>query len=377
MDSTIQIFRVINPLRKLLMYGLVFLFHLKFIVQVVLKDSGIMLDVLLYLLLLCTIDYRRIRRFIFPILGIAIVSLINPAARNLFLIFLCIYVLSDLDQKSFLCVNLLGSFFVFFLCTFFLVFGITKSELFPMTFLDMRERWDYGMGNPNTFALFVYSIILNLYLLLGQKYKLVLFLIAVVAFWVYLYTGSRTFICAVCVLIVLHFLRIKLSGYCCFVKMVLLISPILLLGIIIFFARNMEEYPIMDIVLSGRLQLYNDFLSSLSLKHYLIGSDLVNEETIDNTFLHVYFEGGILGFFLFYLFFCKMVKKASIKDLQRYLPVFCSVFAMGITESILTFVLLFGNMTIWYILFKSANCKSIVINEVNEKSSTGVYISML
>ena len=107
----------------------------------------------------------------------------------------------------------------------------------------------------------------------------------------------------------------------------------------------------MDLIFSGRLDLYDSLLSSVSLSNYLFGTELINEITIDSSYLHILFEGGILSLLIFLLLYSNLIIKIDSKDLATIFPVLMSVLMFGLTESVLTFVLLYGNMIIWILMY--------------------------
>ncbi len=334
------------------MLGLVFLLYLKFVVQIVFESSFIVLDVFLYLLLILSLNFKKVRGTIIFALVIAVISILNPAARNIFLIFLTSYILCEFRLDTFLKLNLFIALGVFLLCSIFILLGITHSEMFKQSIFDTRVRWDYGMGNPNTFALFVYSILINIYLIFGQKQKWIIALIMLVGYLTYSYTGSRTFCVSIIILIVFHLFRCFLANLR-IVRLVLQLSPLIIFFLVFFFAKKVADFPIANFVLSGRLELYNTFLNSLSVTDHIIGTPLINDDTIDSAFLHLYFESGAFAFLVFVIMFYITIKRATKKEMKVYIPLFCSYFAMGVTESVLTFILLFGNMVVWVILFQT------------------------
>ena len=352
MDTIISTNRLIDLCRKYAMLGLVFLLYLKFVVQIVFESSFVVLDIFLYLLLILSLNFKKVRRSIIFTLIIAAISILNPVARNIFLIFLTSYILCEFRLDTFLKLNLFFALGVFVLCSIFILLGITHSEMFKQSIFDTRVRWDYGMGNPNTFSLFVYSILINIYLIFGQKYKWAVALIALIGYLTYSYTGSRTFCIAVVILIVVHLLRSFLAGLR-IVRLGLQFSPLIIFFLVFFFANKVADYPIANFVLSGRLELYNTFLNSLSVTDYIIGTPLINDETIDSSFLHLYFESGAFTFLAFVIMFYITIKRATKKEMKVYIPLFCSYFAIGVTESVLTFILIFGNMIVWLILFQT------------------------
>lgn len=334
------------------MLFLISLFYAKFVIQIVLDIECILLDYLLYLILIFVMDYTKVYKIIFYILFIAVISFINPAARNIFLIFYTFYVLSEISTKVILKFNIIAQLIVFLTCTLFISIGITEPEMFRQSLMDMRVRYDYGMGNPNTFSLFVYSIILNIYILYGWKSNIVVPLLLVVSVIVYRYTGTRSFILSVFFLGFAHYIarHIRIGT---FVRNFLILLPGVVSIMIIFLVNNVSSYEVLNVLLSGRLGLYDNFISSISSFDILLGTQKVNQETIDSAFFHLMFEAGLVAFILFYYIYYKSIKKAGINDLKIFFPLYSSLFSLCITESVLTFILMFGNMIVWQIMFRS------------------------
>lgn len=359
-------------------YAILFLLyfvHLKFFIQIVLDIESAPLDITLYVLLLLGINYKRVKRSFLVLIPIMGISLLNPAARNIFVILLCTYITAQLPIRTILYHNILAQIIVFSLSTICLSLGITESVMFQQTALDMRVRYDYGMGNPNTFAMFVYSFIINLYLYKGIFYKRYLFIIALIGWSVFSYTGSRTFFVSVLVLLLFSCLRNLWSSQPRFSKLLLIIVPILIGVAVFYFSLNYTLYPEVNLLFTGRLDLYNRLLSSVSYSDYIFGTGRINEETIDSSYLHLIFEGGVIPLLLFMILYINLVYKANRKELAAILPLFASVFVFGLTESVLTFVLVFGNMIIWILLYKTYITRHIRVNKrVNKHINKGVAL---
>ena len=130
-------------------------------------------------------------------------------------------------------------------------------------------------------------------------------------------------------------------------------NPILIISAVFYFSQNYISYPEVNLLFSGRLDLYNKLLSLVGYFDYLIGTDLINTETIDSSVLHLLFEGGVIPFSLFVLLYFNFIRKADKNQLSAIVPLMASVFTVALTESVLTFVLIFGNMIIWILLYKT------------------------
>lgn len=343
-------------------YLLVFLFYLKFLIQILLNVKSPWLDIPLYLLLLTSFNYRKVNLIVFGIFYFALISLLNSAARNVFLIFLTIYTLRIWSVRQFAIVNLFVSL-IFFIVTVFLLYGdVLHSKIFSFSLLNYRERWDFGYGNPNTFALFIFSILVNSYIVFVGKFKnVILPVMLLVGFVVYSYTGSRTFFISIIVLIIIHYSIIYQNGFL-LIKKTLVYFPFVVILFLLFLIFNVSDFAIVNLVLSGRLDLYNSFILKMSLLDFFIGSSIINdaETVIDSSYLHLLFECGIFGLLIFLVSYIKMMKYIDI-HMKYYLPVVVSILFYGITESLFTYVLIFGNMILWFIL-----SKSIIVNKVSE-----------
>lgn len=356
MDKLIQINKLENSIRYVnLFFQILFIFSLyaKFVFLVILKETSILLDILLYISLLLSINYKRFSYFLLAFFSVAVIAVLNPAFKNIFLIVTSLYILSSIEIRSFIKLNLFFQFSVFILASIFLSLGITKSELLVQLLFDSKERWDYGMGNPNTFSLFIYSILINIYILYGRKNVYIPFIILIISYYTYSYAGSRTFLFSIIVLFFTNMLGRLFRRYISAFKIILILIPILMFAIIVYCSSNVNEYEVLNLVMSGRLELYSDFINSLSIKDYLIGTPLVNEETVDSSYLHIFFEGGMLFFCFFLYLYINMVKKISVKEAGIIMPYLCSVWAAAITESLFTYILIFGNMIFWFLILNS------------------------
>lgn len=344
---------------------LIVLFYIKFLFQILLKYDPFLLDICLYILLLLSLNIFKINWHLLAIVFFAILSQYNSATRNFFLILFSVYILKNWSLRHFAVVNLVCGIVFLGIVSFLLAFGLLKVKMFDLYLLDDRERWDFGFGNPNTFALFMYSILLNAYILYINKWKTWFpLLLAIISIGIFSYTGSRTFLISIMILIGLHYyllIRKKIR----FIKIICIVWPFLFMGVLLFFSFNAEEFKLLNLAMSGRLKLYNEFMSNLSYFDFLIGNSKVNEldSVIDSFYLQVLFQGGAMG--VGYMFYLNYAAIKNIKYDSRFLlPVLLSIWAYGIGESIGVFVLIYGNMIFWLILFKNTLQKPKKVNIV-------------
>ena len=331
---------------------LLYYVHFKFFAQTVIGVESIIVDIMFYGLLFLGIDYKRIRYFILIFVLVIPICMIIPAAKNMFAIFVTTCIIAQLPLKKILFHNIIAQLIIFALSSFCIFIGIIEPKMFEITDIDGRIRWDYGMGNPNTFALFAYSFLINLYLILdtNKKTYMVLFLITML---VSLYTGSRTFLISMIVLLFLSNIKISKTTHIKVIKNILRTFPVLIIFLIFYLSHNVESYNELNLLLSGRLTLYNSLLSSVSYKEYFLGTTLVNELTIDSSFLHLVFEGGVIPFAIFFYLYFKYVANICIENIGKTLPLLSSILLFSLTESVLTFLLIYGNMIIWILMYKN------------------------
>lgn len=352
MGSIISVSRThtINP--RIAGYALILIaLCCKFFVVEVFETTSILADLLLYTSLLITVNLRKIRYIFLFIIFVACISLINSAARNIFLILFIAYLSLDFRLKTILQISLFIQIFVLLTLSIFLWLGITHSEMFDQTLIDQRERWDYGVGNPNTFALLMYGMLSTMYLLYGKS-KRVLLLMAIVAVIVYNYTVSRTFILSIFLLIFFHCLIPCLSINTNKYRLLLKCMPIMCFAILFFAIHsNGEARLLLNLALSGRIDLYANFVEGQGLTQYMFGTPTINDDTIDNAYLHLLYEGGIFFIVFFFALCYKAFGKVNRREILHIFPYIVSVFAVGLTESVFTFVLICANLNVWILLF--------------------------
>lgn len=343
--------------RNALLITIIGLFYIKYVYQIIIDERSFFLDILFYAFLLLAFIKRKSNKHALIIIIFILLSFINPAAKNIFLIFSSTYIIcQNLDITQLAKINL-----IFLLCVFAYIYilkelGVIETSMFPQTFLDERERWDFGFRNPNRFAMFIFSIFANLYILLWKKtYWFFFFSTTIIGIWVYNYTQSRTFVMSFLLLLIFS-LGIRSQRFSKEIlkhKYLYALIPLIICTLIYYLTQTNYYNSLLDILISGRLGLYQNFLNSISPLHYLIGTEQVNDQILDNSYLHLLFEGGIIAFVIFNILLFFTIKNISYNNLY-IIPLLISFFAYGMTESIFTFVLSYGNMIIWAVLYLTA-----------------------
>ncbi|HBV82863.1 MAG TPA: hypothetical protein DEB74_08710 [Lachnospiraceae bacterium] len=211
---------------------------------------------------------------------------------------------------------------------------------------------DFGFGNSNGCAGYVYSLISNIYFLTFKRMKyLMIFLLLPVTLVVFEYTVSRTFLLASLSLILAHFLCLILPAKLIQKLSVLLaVFPCVMLLISVYYSLNVESYKELDIIMSGRLSLYSNFISSFTPFTFLIGYTRDFDMPLDNFYIALLISGGIILTIVILAFFFIIIMRHSQK-LYIYYPFIFSILIYSIGESYLISMLP-SNMLLWIFLYK-------------------------
>ena len=222
---------------------------------------------------------------------------------------------------------------------------------------QLRIRHSLGLG-WNKFSLYVFSILINLYILLGEKYKIVVcVIIGGISYLCYKSSGSNTAFYASLVLILSHLfciykvnkLVIKRTRI---INTLLLFIPFLFILIAIIGGLLLHE-TLLDSLLSGRLSYINIYLHSITFKDAFIGNANMPNVIMDNSYIRLLFEGGITFFVFFYSIYYKTIK--SLDEGNIYLlPVIISFLVIAFSETTLFSIAIIGYATLWIVLYQGA-----------------------
>lgn len=288
------------------------------------------LTILMNLLILASINYRKLKLVFFILPLFALLLVYNKDALGPINILAFIYLLKDISLKLLVQVNVSLLLMFSVLMFFMYAFGIVHSHEWIM---PKGVALDFGFANPNALGSFVYILMLNLYLLFRDKSKYIFpILILLITQMVYHYSLSRTAYIGGIILVFIHFLVIfRLIRPS--MRYLIAILPFFLMGITFYFALQLSAYPIINQLFSGRLAIYAVMLENMSVVNWVIGLRLPLGEPMDSSFLMLLFSGGLILFFLFSItFFRNMIR--YFDHLKPYLPIILSILACGIVENI-------------------------------------------
>ncbi len=127
--------------------------------------------------------------------------------------------------------------------------------------------------------------------------------------------------------------------------------PFLFSSITLFFSINREKYIMLDRLLSKRLTFYNWFLDTLEPVDIFFGANTFKNFVIDSSYLHLLFEGGILFFLGFCVFY--VISTINMINKKEWIPIFVilSFMVYGLMESMLLYGILIGTNLFWVLLY--------------------------
>ena len=174
-------------------YVAIMLAVLRFFIGDVLRyDTGI-LTVFIAFVILLSIDYRhfRFKHYLIAAIGI-VLSVLNPNLLPIILLVLICVVAKDLcvHKVAIIC------FIMQLIFLYYMYYKISVGEIVVHKVnYEKALTYDFGFGNSNTFAMFMYSAILCAYIAFWKRLNICfLFLIFLVSYIVFLYALTETII---------------------------------------------------------------------------------------------------------------------------------------------------------------------------------------
>ncbi len=349
--------------KELGVFLLLLFMTLKLVSLIITHNRSFAIDLIVYFLFIVTFNYANwTYGSLFKTgLVIGIYTLINfsPYKLNVLMPLLVIQAVSGIRYQRYLAINFIIS--AIFLLVMFIVFGEGYNMSGYNYIVDRKIRMSFGFNHPNVAALHYFCLMINgLLLVYYSKYKkyLSLYLLLIIPLWLYIYkmTASRSFILTILALYASYgyylfglFINkkniVRLIGY------VVIFLPFLFSSITLFLSIHREKYIMLDRLLSKRLTFYNWFLDTLNPVDIFFGADTFKNFVIDSSYLHLLFEGGIL----FFLGFCVFYVLATINMINKkeWIPilVIMSFMVYGLMESMLLYGILIGTNLFWVLLY--------------------------
>lgn len=328
----------------------VFLLHLRYFMG--LFFPNIELTIVSILMLGClTVNLKSGQQWTLLLLGLCLCLLNSSIMLFLYIFLFCVAFKNNITL--FVSCNIVLQIFCLLFLYYALEIGIVKEnvEMTPKGIIS-----DFGFGNSNSCAGYVYSLISNIYFLTFKKMKYsTTLLLLFITILVFEYTVSRTFLLASLSLLVLHFfcliLPIKLIQK---LSIILAVFPVVLFFISIYLSLNVESYKELDFVMSGRLNLYSTFISNFTPLTFFTGYTRDFDIPLDSFYIALLINGGIAITAVVWLSYFIVLMK-NTRELYVYYPLIFSILVYSIGESFLIYMLP-SNMLLW-ILFYKYSCR--------------------
>lgn len=341
---------------------LLFFLNLKFTYITIIQERSLLVDILVYIFLIIAFDFSKLRNKyinLFIILIPFTVIHFSEFKLNVLMPLIVAHAVASVKFKRYLWMNfiIMGGTIVIM----YLVYGEGRNMAGYTWGMSRKARMNFGFNHPNVATLYYYCFIINgLLMLYYSKFKkwipFYILLSIPITFYIYNKTGARSFIFAVWVLYIsyaYYFARnfIHKNYRVKYTKYILILLPLILVSITSYFALNVEDYQILNKMLSRRLYYYNKLLVGIDPMSFVFGTDAYREIIIDSSFLHLLFEGGIIFFFFFVYFYTVSVFRLGQDNQWILMVILFSFLVYGLMETLLLYSMLIGTNIFWVILY--------------------------
>ena len=311
------------------------------------QNDTLLLTLSINLLLLLAIDYRHyLKRFLFVGLLLPLVAY-NREVLALVDILLCVCLFRNFPLKTLALINLSWLLLGFLVVTLLQGLDILTINQEVWYLSGKGAARTYGFNNPNTFGGFVFSAIVNAYIVLQgfrRNFLPVLFLLLLAAV-AYDYCLSRMLLVGAVVLVLVHF-TVKWKILRKWMRHCMALLPLLFFLVNFYLVANLSDFKEIDILTSGRLGIYAGILESMTKLNWLIGIHLP-EGPMDGSLWMLLFTGGIGGLLFFFVNFYLSVTRC-FEELYIYFPVVLAMLVSGFVEN--TFSSVGGASVVFWLL---------------------------
>lgn len=308
----------------------------------------LMITLFINYLLLIAVDYTRLKRyFFFMCLFLTPLLLYNRGALFLVNLALFVYLFRDYSVKKIAIVNALTLILTYVTIRLFQEMDFLQTTVDVLYSHGKGVLHTFGFNNPNAFAFFYFNVVTNLYVVVKglkmESFFTILLLFLSIIF--YDQCQSRTMLGAVVVLFLMHWMmKFHILGEK--VKYVIGVFPILFIGVVFFFIRDIDNYLMVDIFSSGRLGIYADIINGMGKLNWLLGTSLP-DGPMDGALFMLLFTGGIVTLLFFLWAFYKTLV-FNYSSISPYLPMIVAVLFYGLFEN--AFAAVNGISVVFWIL---------------------------
>lgn len=320
-------------------------------------ENSIILTLILNLFIVAAIDFKKVRYSFFTFASLSLLVVYNSEVLALIDILALMYILRNFSYKYLIQINAVVLFFFILIWLYSLKLGLLHDEIFIM---PKGIAHTLGYKNPNGLGKLGFQIIATLFLLSSGKGKFIVFcLVPIINQVFYYYSASRTPWIGGYVLMFMmlcSYLRIIRP----WMRYIIAALPIILTLTIFYLAKHVNQYPEINLLLTGRLSYLSATLSQMSIINWIIGKRIPAEVIMDGSYQMIILSGGVIAFIVFWRSYInKVINKWD--EIYKYLPFMIGVLASSLGENIITSC---GSISLlfWFISFNNINSKSIKTN---------------
>ncbi len=236
------------------------------------------------------------------------------------------------DNKNYVKKFLIFSILLYSMTIVLYYIGILESKnLIRLTEDGIVTRYSLGFNHPNEVFLFFIPIALAGYYLYSEKksFYIIIFIVATI---LYKLSYSRTGYIVVLFILLIHILY-KMKNVKIGINKVLpymfFIFTIISIGVAIIYGNNNSNY--ISTALSGRPYYWNYYIENGSILS-LLGGNSVNGWNLDNLYIYLLVELGIIGYIVYSLIYYKSLKQLKTKKDNKLLLIIFIFMIYGLTE---------------------------------------------
>ena len=273
---------------------IVILFNLRFTLQMCGIETSFLTGIIL-LIIIAVILLNRIRRELLLIVPFFFLSFVNPASLTILCVFLLSYLSGFSNLKSIALKNAICSTFFVLLNFLLLSCGYINENYSDLSYKGQGVVSDYGYGNTNTFAIYVYVILLSYYISGFARNMLYWIVFLVVSYCVFAMVGSRTVLATEIFFVILCALQHnKWCSRLLYNRYILCAVPFLIFGFILFSVNLVKTSLVFDYSFTARFSRVLNVISQMSAYNYLIGyPKFLDDGMIDIAYCFLLFAGII------------------------------------------------------------------------------------
>lgn len=195
-----------------------------------------------------------------------------------------------------------------------------------------KYLYDLGSGNSNRIASLVTFLMLLLYILLKDRYRILFPIISLsLGFIFFEITGSRTSLYTILIVNVCAF-AYWIGLFWNWTKYIIALLPLVLFIGTFYLAANMESNEELSESASGRLYYILKFTREFGAREWMLGTVRDGEDPLDSSYLDIIVVGGITMASFFCIGFGGSVIK-YFRKIKSYLPFLFGFMAAGVSET--------------------------------------------